>query len=107
MAHYGFGGIANNGRVCVCEGIFDALRIGPGAFSILGTNISPTHYAFLKKAHEILLWFDNPLHDKAGAKATAHGLNIFPNAKAISYKEPGDCYPGNKVLELVKKWLSE
>lgn len=97
-------------RVVVVEGIFDQLRLGPGAVALLGTYVSPTHMAYLRRFSEVVLWLDP---DEAGLSATEDlkrrlmALTRPPILRVSPFEsEPGDLPPTHPAITLLRRWLS-
>ena len=94
------------GAVCVVEGIFDAIRLGGRAVSLLGTDYSPMHHIFLKSFDRVIVWMDP---DQAGESATRKILERLQgrDVTVISdLKEPGDLAPNDPDLRRVRTMLS-
>lgn len=95
-----------SGAVCVVEGIFDAIRIGERAVSLLGTDYSPLHHIFLKRFDRVVVWLDP---DPAGEMATRKILERLQgrNVTVVTgLKEPGDLSPGDPNLRRIKESLT-
>jgi hypothetical protein len=45
--------------VCVCEGAFDAIRIGPGAVATMGIAVSSSQVRRLTRYHRVVVCFDS------------------------------------------------
>ena len=105
-------------RVLLVEGIVDACRVGPPALSLLGTQPSETHYAYLYQFEEVLVWMDP---DAAGDKCVKDFLEwgaqegvavrqVEFRARSIrtgkvELVEPGDVSPADPRLHEFQKSL--
>jgi hypothetical protein len=45
--------------VCVCEGAFDVIRIGPGAVATMGLSVSSSQVRRLTRYHRVVVCFDS------------------------------------------------
>lgn len=110
--HYLFGDPLED-RVCLVEGIFDALRVGKGAVALLGSELYPTQVVWLRRFPRVVVWGD---YDAAGFKLMERAQNLLQGVRCwpVAYtkdttdpinKEAGDCLPGHPLLESVKQWL--
>lgn len=105
---YFFGRVAKR-RACIVEGIWDAIRIGPGALAILGSSMSTTQETYLRNAFTKVLVYMDP--DEAGQKAQKEILSRLNKigvkcaAMVGADKEPADYPPGHPVIEDVQDWL--
>ena len=91
--HYVFGGPRFPHDFILVEGIFDALAIGAGAMSILGTKLYPTIETYLSAGKQVHTWFDP---DPAGEKASVEIRERLERrgCRVITIKhplEPSDC----------------
>jgi hypothetical protein len=102
--HYIFGiPLQEATKVLLVEGIFDAMSVGTGAISLLGSELSETQRIYLRSFSEIMLWKDP---DEAGEKLASQISASFPKSKILNYhKDAGSCIPGNEMLDFVKGWL--
>lgn len=94
------------GAVCVVEGIFDAIRLGERAVSLLGTDYSAMHHIFLKSFDRVVVWLDP---DPAGESATHRILERLRGRDVTvvtGLKEPGDLPPTDKDLRRIKEMLA-
>ena len=103
-SHYLWGHASPSADAVVVEGIFDALRVGSAAVSLLGTHLSEGQAQFLGSCRKIYLWLDP---DPAGRLATRKieaTLMFYPvDVVSVRYhKEPGDCTP-DEVREVLGK----
>jgi Toprim-like len=104
-----FFGWPSGGRVCIVEGIWDALRIGPGALALLGSSMSLTQETYLRNRFERVLVYMDP--DDAGRKAQKEILSrlkkIGVKCSSVSNadKEPADYPPGHPAIVAVQEWL--
>lgn len=91
--------------VCVVEGIFDAIRLGKNALSLLGTDYSPVHHTFLRSFQKVVVWMDP---DAAGEAATKKIVERLGEKAHVvrGLKEPGDLSPNDKDLKRVKEILN-
>lgn len=93
------------GPVCVVEGIFDAIRVGDRAVSLLGTDYSEMHDIFVKSFDRVILWLDP---DPAGESATRRVLERLRGRDVTvvtGLKEPGDLAPNDRDLRRIKEML--
>jgi Toprim-like len=96
-------------RVCIVEGIWDALRIGPGALALLGSSMSATQETYLRNNFDRVLVYMDP--DEAGMKAQKEILSrlkkigVKVSEMVGAEKEPADYFPGTRVLLSVQEWL--
>lgn len=96
-------------RVCIVEGIWDAIRIGPGALSLLGSSLSITQETYLRNTFSHVLIYMDP--DEAGRKARkeiySRLLKIGVKCSVMfgAEKEPADYPPGHPAIVAVQEWL--
>jgi len=106
-----FFGTAPKKRVCIVEGIWDAIRIGSGALALLGSSMSTTQETYLKNAYDKVLVYMDP--DEAGKKAQKEILQrlwkigVKCSEMSGSDKEPADCEPDHPALILTRHFLEE
>jgi len=106
-----FFGTAPKKKVCIVEGIWDAIRIGSGALAILGSSLSTTQETYLRNSYDRVLVYMDP--DEAGKKAQKEILQrlwkigVRCSEMSGADKEPADCEPGDPALVLVDYWLNE
>jgi hypothetical protein len=96
-------------RVVLVEGIFDAIRIGLGAISLMGTDMSPVQFAYLQTFGEILFWLDpDPAGHKARDEMLARFTRYGTNASVFGTDqtpEPGDLVRNAPEIHTVREWL--
>lgn len=102
-AHYVWGSYRET-RLCLVEGIFDALTIGPGAVALLGTQMSPTQRSIVV-GRSVQIWLDA---DEAGRSAAYKIWDRLAGPKAgtnliLDDHEPSEC--SCPTLGKVKEWL--
>ena len=105
---YLFGSLLKR-RACIVEGIWDALRIGPGALSLLGSSLSRTQETYLRNTFDRVLLYMDP--DEAGRKARkeihSRLTNIGVECSVVygADKEPADYSPDHPTIQMVQGWL--
>ena len=106
-----FFGTAPNKKVCIVEGIWDAIRIGPGALALLGSSMSTTQETYLRTSYDRVLVYMDP--DEAGKKAQKEILQrlwkigVKCSEMSGADKEPADCEPDHPALILTRHFLEE
>ena len=114
--HYLFGEPKAD-RVVLVEGIFDALRIGPGAVALLGSDLYPTQKVWLERFQSVIVWGDpdpaglklmNQVHRQVTTGPVVYHIPYTDDPTEVGWnKEPGDCLPGHPLLEGVLTWLKD
>lgn len=93
--------------IIVCEGVFDAWRIGPGAVATLGMSFSQAQVLRISKYARRVICFDNSFDAQARAKELCRLLMSFPGETLrvnLSGKDP-DTSPETEIEELRKRFL--
>lgn len=103
-----FFGQTRGKKVCIVEGIWDAIRIGPGALALLGSSLSTTQETYLRNEFDKVLVYMDP--DEAGLKAKKEIVSrlrkIGVRCSAVTAeKEPADYPPGHPAIAEVRKWI--
>lgn len=87
-----FGGDYVSHSVVVCEGPFDAMKIGPGAVAVFGTAFSSAQVRRLARIPRRFICFDSSKEAQKDARELANQLSCFPGITEnilISAKDPG------------------
>ena len=94
--------------VVVCEGPFDAMRIGPGAVATLGTVVSKSQAARIAKYPTRVVCLDAEPDAQRRARKLCGDLEAFPgttvNVVLESAKDPGDA-SRKEIKELRRRFL--
>lgn len=94
--------------VVVVEGLFDAMRIGPGAVAALGTNISADQIMKLAKYPSRCICFDNEPQAQRKARRVAEQLSVFPGRTVVVCLDAKDAAEASEreIRQLRKEFLS-
>jgi hypothetical protein len=94
--------------VIICEGAFDAMRIGPGAVAILGSKLYPAQLRRLAQIPMRAVLLDNEPQAQSVARQMADELSVFPGVtmrvRLTSGNDPDSCSPA-ELSELRKTFL--
>ena len=93
--------------IIVCEGVFDAWRIGPGATATMGVGYSQAQILRISKYPRRVVCFDNSFHAQTRAKELCRSLMCFPGETVrvnLSGDDP-DTSPIEEIEELREKFL--
>lgn len=94
--------------VVVCEGPFDAMRIGPGAVALLGTRVSPCQLEQLARIPVRAIALDNDAPGRTRARQIAELLSPLPGRTVIATCESaadwGAADPA-EIQELRRRYL--
>lgn len=99
-----FGADKAKGKVIICEGPFDAIRIGTGAVATLGVAYTQAQVALMSEYNDRFICFDSSLDAQARATNLASQLSVFPGMTSIltlDAEDPGDITEPER--ELVRK----
>lgn len=91
--------------IIVCEGPFDAMRIGPGAISTLGVVVSRVQIEKMARYPTRVVCFDSDARERA--KRLCDQLGCFPGKTyrvELSGKDPADS-SDDEIRELRKRFL--
>ena len=95
-AHYVWGTLGVSAdRMCLVEGIFDAVALGEGAVALLGTQMSATQQS-LTKGRAVGIWLDN---DMKSEQETGH--NPGREASGVLYRRLGSSKRFPPVQEIL------
>lgn len=92
--------------VVVCEGPFDAMKIGPGAVATLGVGYNTAQVARLSKYPRRVVCFDNEKQAQKRAQKLCDELNLFSGETfnvQLDAKDPGEAGP--KEIKRLRKML--
>ena len=99
-----FGADKAKGKVIICEGPFDAIRIGTGAVATLGVAYTQAQVALMAEYNDRYICFDSSPDAQARATRLAESLAVFPGTTSIltlDAEDPGEL--SDKERELVRK----
>lgn len=91
--------------VIVCEGVFDALRIGRNAVATLGKKITPPQFDRIAKYQRRIICFDSEPETQEQARALAVRLQAFPGLTdnvCLDAPDPGSA--SQKEIESLLKF---
>ena len=79
-----YGNEITNGSVCcICEGIFDVWRIGPGALCGFGTKVTAAQKKILSKYNKVIICFDGDDAGYVAADNIAKDLAAFVDVEVL------------------------
>lgn len=90
--------------VIVCEGVFDALRIGRNAVATLGKKITSVQFDKIGKFQRRIICFDSELDTQEQAKELAIRLQAFPGRTdnvCLDAPDPAEA-PASEIAALLK-----
>ena len=90
--------------VIVCEGVFDALRIGRNAVATLGKKVTSAQFDKIARFQRRILCFDSEKETQEQAKALAVRLQAFPGLTdnvCLDAPDPADA-PEREIEALLK-----
>ena len=91
--------------VIVCEGVFDALRIGRNAVATLGKKITPAQFDKIARFQRRILCFDAENDTQEQAKALANRLQAFPGlTDNVCLDAPDPAEASQKEIETLLKF---
>ena len=93
--------------VVVTEGVFDAMRIGPGAVAVMGVNVYPQQIARIAKYPVRAIVFDSDEPGQRRARDLADALTVYPGETYVvqlSGKDPAES-PADEIAELRNQFL--
>jgi hypothetical protein len=96
-AFFGFDMAVGHSRLVIVEGMFDAIRVGPGALSLLGKGITDTRLDLLRElkrkgAQTVTVWFDADVSQQERHKIYERVNKVIPAQWTVSrsVKDAGD-----------------
>lgn len=91
--------------VIVCEGVFDALRIGRNAVATLGKKITPSQFDRIAKYPRRIICFDSEPETQEQARALAVRLQAFPGlTDNVCLDAPDPAEASQKEIESLLKF---
>ncbi len=92
--------------IIVCEGPFDAMRIGPGAVALAGLQCSNAQMLRISKYNTRIICFDAEPKAQERARRLCDSLSMFPGSTVnveIDSKDPGEAT--KKEIKLLRSLL--
>lgn len=103
LKHTLFGWDQVHHSICVVEGPFDAMRIGPGGAGTYGLTVTRQQVALIATVPNRLICFDNSPDAQRRAQELAAQLAVFPGSTSVVCLEqgndPGDA-PESEIQEI-------
>lgn len=94
------------GQVVICEGVFDAIRVGEDGSALFKSAISEVQFRKLSEIPNKYVMLDSPKKDpQAVAKAVAVADYFTAYKKPIRLIVPPDGDPGDSKREDIRQWL--
>lgn len=92
--------------ICICEGPFDAMKIGPGSVCTFGVKVSKEQLAKMSKYLFRVVCFDNENDAQRRAQTLCESLALFPGETkrvVLKAKDPGSA--NNREVKALRGML--
>lgn len=80
----------NKNTCCLVEGIFDMMRIGPGAVCSFGAKVTSKQLSMLKNFNKVIICFDGDDPGRTNAEKIANDLAAFTDVEILNLPDEKD-----------------